>query len=455
MPPESSPPPPNGRGKWQERLSGSKLVRVLSYHDFRLLWIGAFVSFTGSWIQSVAQGYFVYQLTQDESKLAWVSFCGSIPVFLLGFVAGSLADTLNKRTVLVVTQSIYAAGALYLAVATEFGFVQYWQIIAVAFALGLVGCVEMPTRQSIVSRVVPPEDLAAAVPVNAMTFNVARIFGPAVGVLILTKFGVAACYLLNGVSFIALIWAAMAIKSSLAVQPRQAQPIMDLIFEGAIYTWREARLRTLLVLETITAIFGIFYIPLIPAYIDQALGLGTTTGAHPDAAKAANGAAYTAMGIGAMLGLVLITALSDSPHKAHLIRGSMGIIGFGLILLAFIRVPIDAYIVIGFVGGSTIIQFNSTNALFQILAPERLRGRVLSMHIWALNGLSPFGVLAFGYLAKNTRMNVPIHGLLEFVPQAGVRLSLLVGGSVVLLASIISLFASSALTDLNDGPSTA
>ena len=140
------------------KFSQSNLYRVLSYSDFRLLWIGAFLSFTGSWVQNVAQGYFVYQMTGDESKLGFVSFCSSVPVFVFGFVAGTLADAFNKRTVLIIAQAIFAAGALFLAVATQWKFVQYWQIVLVSLLLGVVSCVEMPTRQSIVSRVVPPED---------------------------------------------------------------------------------------------------------------------------------------------------------------------------------------------------------------------------------------------------------------------------------------------------------
>lgn len=407
------------------------------------MWIGAFVSFTGSWIQKIAEGYFVYEMTRDETKLSFIAFCNSFPVFIFGFLLGYLADTMNKRTVLMVTQGIYALGAFFLAIATYQGFVQYWHIVAVALILGLVSCVEMPTRQSIVSRVVPPEDLAAAVPINAMTFNVARIFGPAIGGFLLARAGVPACYLINGISFIALIWAAKAIKSDLAVQPREPQPVTDLIFEGALYTWREPRLRTLLILETITALFGIFYIQLVPAYIDQGLGMGIDS----DAAKSAIAHAYTAIGIGAMTGLVMITALSDTPHKRRLIQISMSIIAAGLIGMALVRNEYLAYLVMAFVGGATIVQFNSTNALFQLLSPERLRGRVLSMHIWALNGLSPFGVLAFGWLATSSRL----HAADSSLPLTGVRLSLLVGGLCVLVGAAGAFLSKRGLSGLNDG----
>lgn len=425
--------------------------RIFGYPDFRLLWIGSFLSFTGGWIQKVAEGYFVYELTRDESKLALVTFCNSLPVFLFGFVAGYFADAMNKRMVLVTTQLLYALGSIFLAAATQFGFIQYWHIILVALIMGLVGCAEMPTRQSIVSRVVPLEDLASAVPINAMTFNFARIVGPAIGGFILTKLGVPACYFLNGVSFIALIWAAMAIRTDLSVAPRAPQPIMDLILEGARYTLREPRLRTLLVLESITASFGIVYISLVPAYVDQALGFGTNSAM----AATAISHSYTAIGIGAMAGLLLMTALSDSPHKANILRLSMVIIGVGLFGMSIIRIPVFAYVVMAFVGGCTVIQFNTTNALFQLLSPERLRGRVLAMHVWALNGVSPFGVLGLGWLANATRLASPPVALQSFIPVAGVRLALLIGGITVVLGAVAALLSRKGLTGLNDGPRTA
>ncbi|MDR3688870.1 MAG: MFS transporter [Fimbriimonas sp.] len=439
------PPDRDSRKTLSDRLAKSNLYRVLSYSDFRLLWIGAFLSFTGSWVQNVAQGYFVYQLTGDESKLGFVSFCSSVPVFIFGFVAGTLADAFNKRTVLIVTQAIFAIGALYLAIATQYRFVQYWQIVTVAFLLGLVSCVEMPTRQSVVSRVVPADDLAAAVPVNAMTFNVARIFGPALGGLLLAHFGVATCYLLNGISFIALIWAAMAIKADLTSRPRSPQPIRDLITEGYLYTMHDRRLRTLFILETVTAGFGLAYMPLLPAFVHQILGI-----AGQEDAKRSLGSAFTAVGVGAFIGLLLVTQYSESHRKANIIRGSMWVIGIGLILLSVARVPIFAFPVLSCLGAAAVAQLNTTNALFQLMSPERLRGRVLAMHIWALNGFSPFGVLFFGWLANRTRTNHNFtwQGVVHTLPSHGVALSMQLGGICVLVGALAATLSKRGLSGL-------
>jgi MFS family permease len=448
----AEPPPPSLQAPrtLRNRLEDSNIYRVFSYSDFRLLWIGAFLSFTGSQVQNIAQGYFVYRLTQDESKLAFVSFCSSIAVFLFGFLAGSFADAFNKRTVLIVTQALFAIGAFYLAVATYYHFVQYWQIALVALALGLVSAIEMPTRQSIVSRVVPPEVLAQAVPVNALTFNVARILGPAIGAMILIYWGVAMCYLLNGISFLALIWAAMAIKANLRSHPRPPQPIGDLLMEGLLYTMREKRLKTLFFLETITAACGLAYLAMLPAYVHQVMGIGIVPANAPDPSKSVLGYCYIAVGVGAITGLLLVTQYAESHHKAAIIRASMWTIGIGLFVLSVVRIPALVYLTMVFMGAASVAQLNTTNALFQLMSPERLRGRVIAMHIWAINGLSPFGVITFGWVASQTRINHEIwlrstHFLL---PTYGVSLSMQLGGICVILGAVAASLSKEGLAGL-------
>ena len=442
---QPQPPESDSRKTISQKLATSNLYRVFSYSDFRLLWIGAFLSFTGSWVQNVAQGYFVYQLTGDESKLGFVSFCSSVPVFIFGFVAGTLADAFNKRTVLIIAQAIFAAGALYLAVATQYRFVQYWQIVTVSFLLGLVSCVEMPSRQSIVSRVVPPEELGAAVPVNAMTFNVARIFGPALGGILLAHFGVAMCYFLNGISFLALIWAALAIKADLSSRHREPQPIRDLLMEGFLYTMRDHRLRTLFILETVTAGFGLAYLPLLPAFVHQVLGI-----VGEEQAKKALGTAFTAVGVGAFSGLLLVSQYNESHRKAGIIRGAMWAIGFGLVALSVAHNPFYAYPLLAVLGAAAVAQLNTTNALFQLMSPERLRGRVLAMHIWALNGFSPFGVLFFGWLANKTRTDhhLLITGSSYTLSSYGVTLSMQIGGVCVLFGALAATLSKRGLSGL-------
>ena len=384
--------------QWRHRWLDTQL-RVFRHRDFRLLWGGAFLSFTGSWVQNVAQGWLVFELTHDEAKLAFVTFAAMAPVSVFGPFAGTLADTFNKRTLLVLTQSVLALCALYLMVATHMGFVRYEHILVVAVIVGLAACLEMPARQSLISRVVPADEIAIAVPFNAMTFNFARIVGPAIGAILLAAFGPEACYGINGISYAALILAVLAIRTDLSAGSRDPQPIKDLLFEGMHYMFRDARLRTLFVMEGMVSVFGLFYLALMPAIVKEMLGLG----------KAGLGAALTCVGIGAFSGLALMVFQSGNPIKAKVVQGSMVLMGIGVSLLAFARSGWSAFPILLLTGAAAIMQFNTTNTLFQLLSPERLRGRVLAMHIWALSGMSPFGILFFGWLASVTSLQFSLH----------------------------------------------
>jgi MFS family permease len=379
-----------------ERLQTSRVYRVFGYRDFRLLWTGAFLSFIGSWTQTVAQGYLVYQLTKSTYLLGLVSFFSMLPVTIVGPLAGSLTDTLDKRKLLVITQSVFATGALFLAAATYYGFVQYWHIVVTALVLGTVSAIEMPTRQSIVGRVVPQEDLPTAIPINALTFNLARLVGPVIGGILLTAIGPEACYLVNGLSFSALIFAGLAIKADLRATAREPQPIWDLVTEGALYTFRDVRLRTLFILEAIVSMFGLFYLTQMPAIAADILHVG----------KSGLASAYTVVGIGSIAALAAVMMLADRPIKALLIRVAMSVMAICLMLVGLTQNLWLAYVLFAAMGMCAVTQFNLTNTLFQTLSPERLRGRVLAMHVWALSGLGPFGVFFFGYLAQ--KVGLPI-----------------------------------------------
>ncbi len=379
-----------------DRFAKIPSLRAFAHRDFRLLWTGAFLSFIGSWVQNVAQGWLVYDLTRDPQKLALVSMLGMLPVTFIGPFAGVFADRLNKRIVLVITQAIFATSAGTLALLTYFGHVQYWHILTCAMVVGLAGAVEVPTRQSIVSRVVPAKDLSAAVPLNALTFNLARVMGPAVGGFLLAQFGPGACYGINSISFFALIFAGLAIRADLRSTQDRGQPMLDLMFEGMRYTMRDKRLKTLFLMECSISLFALFYLSLMPAVARDVLGLG----------KQGLGLAMTMVGIGAIGALIMVLNLTHKPIKGLLVKISMFGLGTALMILAFSRTEFPAFFALAMAGFFAIIQFNTTNTLFQLLSPERLRGRVLSMHIWALSGVGPIGIYFFGWLAK--RASIPI-----------------------------------------------
>lgn len=400
-----------GGGRFKKLLAADQLT-PFRIRDFRLLWTGAFLSFIGSWVQNVAQGWLVYDITNNEQMLALVSFMGMIPVSLLGPFAGVLTDMLNRRTVLILTQLVFGLNALLLAAAIHFGFVSIGLILVVALVNGVASTVEMPTRQSLVSSVVPAENLSAAVPMQAMTFNMARIIGPAIGGVLLTYFGPQACYLVNGLSYTALVFAVLAIRANLTHVSRTVQPIRDLLMEGARYTFRDPRLRMLFFMESAVSVFGLAYLPLLPAFAKDVLKVG----------EMGLGQLYTAIGVGALTGLITLIYYSQRPIKALVVKVAMTTMACGLLLLSFAPSPILAYPVLALLGASAIMQFNTTNTLFQTIAPEQLKGRVLAMHIWALSGSAPIALPLFGWIAKTYS-----------VPDA-----MRFGGCVVLFGAILS-----------------
>lgn len=372
----------------------SQITRAFRHRDFRLLWSGAFLSFIGSWIQIVGQGYLVYQLTKSEASLALVSFIGSLPYFIMGPLPGAFVDSFNKKTLLVITQLLLGGAAIFLAAAAYYHFIQFWMIVIAALVVGCVGAFEVPTRQSAVGTVVPPEDLSAAIPLNALTFNLARLLGPAIGGFVLGKIGVDACYLLNGISYLALVFAALAIRADLRATKREPQPMQDILLEGMRYTFKERPLRTLFLLELVVSMCGIFYITQMPAIADKILHLGKQGLAN----------CYTAMGVGTVTSLLIVAATSERGFRAMVIRCDMTLMAVGLLALSFTHNQWTAFFILAVLGFCGVAHFNITNTMFQLLSPYALRGRVLSMHVWALSGVGPFGVMFFGWLASRTSL---------------------------------------------------
>lgn len=348
----------------------------------------------GGQIQGVAQGYWVYDVTGSKGQLAMVMFCFTLPSMILAPVTGIIADRYNRKTVLYCCLAVLmlSAGAMALLYALEQ--LQYWHVLASATINGVVQTIEAPARQSVVRTVVGDEDLPAAIPAQAMTFNLSRILGPAIGGLMLYYYGVFPCFLINALSFSFLIVSVFMIKSDLRPSRLESGQLRDLVLEGLRFTFRSYPLRTLFLMEAATSVFGVFYVSLLPAYVKSQLGLG----------ERELGWAQASIGIGAMCGLLFLSAMADKPIKATLARLAMTIVGIGVALLGSTSDPRFAYPLLGLVGIFVIMQFNTTNTLFQMMSPEALRGRVIAMHLWAISGVAPLGIFAFGWLAELTSL---------------------------------------------------
>jgi MFS family permease len=367
----------------RERLRGTEqpFVRAFRSGDFRLLWGGAFVSFTGGMVQNVAQGFVVFEQTGSNAKLAMITFAFMLPMSVLSPVSGVVADMFDRRRVLLLAMFLSALGPAWLAFALATGRSEYWHFLAVALAGGIVQSFEVPTRQSVVREVVPPEDLPGAIPAQAMTFNLARVVGPALGGLLYSVVGAWVCFAVNAASYAGLAFAALRIKADLSPRVREPQPVWDLLTEGMRFVFRDAALRTLFVMEAATSMFGTFYISQMAALSRGVWGLDAR----------GLGLAMTMVGVGAVSGLTLNAALSGKQWRTRQAMAAMLFVGIALIALGWSSAPSMGFVVLFLLGASVIVQ---------ILAPEKLRGRVLSMHIWAIAGLAPVGVFGFGWLSE-------------------------------------------------------
>jgi MFS family permease len=396
--------------------------RTLRIRDFRLFWVGAFLSFIGSWIQNTGQQWLVFDLTHSERALGLMTFIGAAPMFFLSPFGGWLADRANKRVVLVVCQVTFALSAFALAFAVWQGYATFWLITTVAFINGCTSVIEIPTRQSMISNIVPPGDLAAALPLSAATFNTARILGPAIGGLILAQFGPAGCYLINGISFSAIIFAILAIRADLRSTTDRSASIKETLFEGIRHVWATPAFRTLVGMMIFTATCAMFYISLLSAFARRVLDVD------------AQGFGYllTSTGVGALVGLVMITFLASKNVKGWIPIISMCGLGASLICVSLTYELWQSCLALGMMGIFGVGQMVGTNTALQYFSPPELRGRIISVHVWSLAGLNPVGALIFGALGE----------------KIGMPLTFRLGGATVLCVGVLALLFAKSLRAL-------
>jgi MFS family permease len=357
---------------------------------FRKYWLGAFLSFVGSWIQNVAQSWLVYDLTRSEFLLGVVGFVQGLPLLFLAPIGGALSDRWNRRQILLITQSLFALSALTLALLTYTGVVRYEYILVLVLLNGLVLAIDLPTRQSLVAHLVPREDLANGIALNAAAFHTARILGPALGGLLLEWVGPAPCFLINGLSFSAILLALLTIRVQSVSDGRGQVGILQSLREGVDFVRARRGLLMLWVNVFVLSMFGLSYLVLMPVFAEEVLKIG----------KAGLGQMYTFAGIGSLAGLLLTARLSgDVPRGWLIILAANGfawsVIGFALVQTAWLAKGLLAL-----AGMFAVMQLVSTNTVLQTAAPDYLRGRVVSLHTWAINAPAPFAALLIGKLAQ-------------------------------------------------------
>ena len=357
---------------------------------FRRYWVGAFLSFIGSWIQNVAQSWLVYELTRSEFLLGVVGFVSGLPMLFLAPVGGALADRWNRRSILLITQSLFALSALALALLTYMGAIRYEYIVALALLNGLVLTVDLPTRQSLVAHLVPRADLANGIALNAAAFHTARILGPAIGGLLLEWVGAAPCFLVNALSFSAILLALLSLRIQPSTDGRVPRGILQSLREGVAFVRARRGLMLLWLNVLVLSTFGLSYLVLLPVFAAEVLQVG----------KTGLGQLYTVAGIGSLAGLLLTARLGSAVPRGWLVILAANGFAWSVIGFALTTHPLVAKGLLMLAGMFGVMQLVSTNTALQTAAPDYLRGRVVSLHTWAINAPAPFAALLIGKLAQ-------------------------------------------------------
>ena len=375
---------------------------ALQHRNFRLYWTGQLVSLVGTWMQSVAQGWLMHRLTGSAFWLGLLGFTQFLPVMLFSLWGGVIADHLDRRRLLLWTQSLFLLQAALLATLVTTGVLspghsgRAWMLLVLAGGYGMLTALDMPTRQSFLVEIVGREDLPNAIALNSSAFNTARIVGPAVAGVLLAVVGEGGCFWVNALSYVAVIWSLARIELPARAGGSAAQAARSTLMEGVRYAWNTRPIRNLLVLLGFTAGIGFQYQLLLPVYARDILHAGPEV----------YGLLVTAFGAGALFGAVRLTEKYDRRGlRLNLLLG-LTASGVGLAVFAwsrFLPLSLAAGALCGF---GLIVYLASTNTMLQLTTEDRFRGRVMSLYTLMFVGTAPIGALAGGALAQ--RFSAPL-----------------------------------------------
>ncbi|MGH2408005.1 MAG: MFS transporter [Candidatus Limnocylindrales bacterium] len=374
-------------------MNAPRAAAALRHRNFRLFWSGQLVSLVGTWMQTVAQGWLVLTLTNDPVALGIAAACQFTPILLFGLFGGILADALPKRQTLIATQSTSLLLALALGILVATGTVQVWHVYLLAIGLGLVNAVDMPVRQAFAVEMVGREDIANAVALNSAVFNGARIVGPALAGILIGIVGIAACFFLNAISYVAVIAAYLLMRETeLRPAARIAMAhtiggVIDQLGEGLSYVRRTPIPRLALTTLGIVSLVGMNFSVLMPVFAQNVLGGDATT----------FGFLLAASGVGSISAAIHIA--NGLRPTLRLVVGAATSFGAALLALSFAHQVIVALPLMLILGWSVIAMAATTNTLIQVLVPDELRGRVLSIYTTVFAGSTPIGGLLVGSIA--------------------------------------------------------
>ncbi len=365
---------------------------ALAHRNFRLFFIGQGISLVGTWMQNVGEGWLILTLTNSPFYVGLTAALSSVGVLLFSLYAGVIADRVDKRRFIILMQLAFMIEAFTVSILIWTNAIAVWQVLVLATTLGIASAFDIPMRQAFVVEMVGKDDLMNAIALNSSLFNAARVIGPAIAGLLIGTVGIAWCYFVNGLSYIAVIAGLLMMRLPYDPRPPKTTSAWTGFREVLAYLRNDRRLRVLMILTAILSVFGFPYIAMMPVFARDVLNRGAT----------GYGALTSSIGIGAVIGALGI-ALASARIRA---RGRLMLIGgtaFGILLILFSasRVLALSMVLLGLAGCAMIVNNSLTNTLIQTTAPDHLRGRVMGFYSFVFVGMAPFGAFLFGVVAEH------------------------------------------------------
>jgi MFS family permease len=395
-------------------------LRAFRHHNFRLFWVGQLISLVGTWMQTIAQSWLIFQLTNDPIALGLLAVVQFAPVLVLGLFGGVVADAFPKRNALLVTQTAALVLALVLGLLVLTRTVQVWEVFVLAGLLGIVSAFDMPIRQSFVVEMVGRGDIVNAVALNSALFNATRIVGPAIAGLLITTVGIAACFLINAASYVAVLFSLFLIHGEDLLAPpvsalqRTWKSVVGQLAEGLRYVRDTPSIRLAVIVLGLVSTAAINFGVVLPLLAQNVLGGGAET----------FGFLSSATGLGSLVG-ALVLAFGPPPTMRRALAGATAI-GLAMFALAISRSLPVSLLLMAVAGWGMISMGATINTMIQLTTPDHLRGRVMSVYTTVFVGSTPFGGLISGAIAS-------AFGTPAVFLVAGVVSLLTVGGALVWL----------------------
>lgn len=368
----------------------TRTFAALRHRNFRLFWTGQLISLIGTWMQTVAQGWLVLQLTDSAFLLGVVSAVSSAPFLLFSFVGGAVADRVNQHRLIIAMQTGLMLLAFLLGGLIWLGWVRIWHVIVIGTLSGILSTFDIPARQSFLVEMAGKDDLMNAIALNSAIFNAARIVGPAIAGGLIVYAGLTVCYLLNGISFLAVIIGLLMMRLAPHRPVLQAGSFWAHLREGIQYAWNDGVSRSLFGMIAVFSLFGMPYFALMPIFARDILKVGPS----------GFGLLMSAGGIGALIGAVSLATIGGSVQRKERFL-MIGGLGFATALLLFSQSRWFVLSLICLAGVSWALVTHSTvcNTILQTNVPDALRGRIMGIYAFTFGGLAPLGNLQGGAVA--------------------------------------------------------